>query len=177
MSASLRMFVHEYILRYKTVFYIPLWLKLILGMLEKFKVSKFLKSFTILHSACTRCYLEFYLVFVAVLSQELIVDISIGCCHLKWIVAHISFDVSLLRSRPTKFWWLIRLRMSKCHLIGTDIEDIRLRVESNPDLISLCDWSRKLMLIHQSCTFKTKANRNWLALSPAKSCPLVFSLG
>ena len=55
-------------------------------MLEKFKVSKFLtfpKSFTILHSACTRCYLEFYLVFVAVLSQELIVDISIGCCHLK----------------------------------------------------------------------------------------------
>ena len=86
MSASLRMFVHEYILRYKTVFYIILWLKLILGMLEKFKVSKFLtfpKSFTILHSACTRCYLEFYLVFVAVLSQELIVDISIGCCHLK----------------------------------------------------------------------------------------------
>ena len=192
MSASLRMFVHEYILRYKNVLYIPLWLKLILGMLEKFKVSKFLtfpKSFTILHSACTRCYLEFYLVFVAVLSQELIVDISIGCCHLKWIVAHISFDVSLLRSqllsnssidwksRPTKFWWLIRLRMSKCHLKGTDVEDIRLRVESNPDLISHCDWSRKLMPIHQSCTFKTKTNCNWLALSPAKSCPLVFSLG
>ena len=81
------------------------------------------------------------------------------------------------KSRPTKFWWLIRLRMSKCHLKGTDIEDIRLRVESNPDLISLCDWSRKLMPIHRTCTFKTNTNRNWLAFSPGKSFSLVFSLG
>ena len=67
--------------------------------------------------------------------------------------------------------------MSKCHLKRTDIEDIRLRVENNPHLTSLCDWSRKLVPIHQSITFKTKTNRGWLAFSPAKSCSLVFSVG
>ena len=80
------------------------------------------------------------------------------------------------KSRPTKFWWLIRLRMSKCHLKGTDIEDIRLRVESNPDLTSLCDSSRKLVPIHESITFKTNTNCNWPAFSPAKSCIFGFSL-
>ena len=158
-------------------------------MLEKFKVSKFLTfptSFAILqnnslHTLLFGFLLGFCRYFV----------IRTDCWHLNWLltsqtnsythlfwcitnnwVTAVSTESHVRLNSDDKFGW-----MSKCHLKGTDIEDVRLRVENNPDLISLCDWSRKLMPIDQPITFKIKTNHNWLAFSPEKSCSLFFSLG